>query len=54
MTNEQLKSKYEKKGFKVKSCVAYTNGVQTIIEYHLCDTNGRIIKTAKSLSALLR
>lgn len=54
MTNEQLRSKYEKKGYKITSCIGWrANGLE-MIEYQLKDQFGRIIKTAKSLSALLR
>jgi hypothetical protein len=54
MTNTQLQTKLEKKGYKVTAFIENRNGEQTIVGYSIKNNTGRIIKLDKTLSKLLR
>ena len=54
MTNSELQSKKESKGFKITANTGYKNGAQTIVSYSLINPNGFIVKKESSLTKLLR
>ena len=54
MTNAQLQTKLENKGYKVTANMGYINGVQTIVSYSLKNDRNHTIKRETSLTKLLR